>query len=86
MKLPIKDRDTIPWMSPREIPAIRLVLSTWRRMRKCPGWSGGTKIVVQSISDLPFAAKMAADYAAGYLEELTAIDERMRKEGKHADA
>ena len=29
MKLPCKDRDTIPWMSPHEIPAIKLVLSAF---------------------------------------------------------
>ena len=34
MKLPVKDRETIPWMSKREIPAIKAALSAWRKMRK----------------------------------------------------
>ena len=34
MKTPVKDRETIPWMYPREIPVIKLVLSEWRKLRK----------------------------------------------------
>lgn len=34
MKAPVKDRDTVPWMSTTEIPAVKLVLSEWRRMRR----------------------------------------------------
>ena len=34
MKAPVKDRKTVPWMSSAEIPAVKLVLSEWRRMRR----------------------------------------------------
>lgn len=31
---PVKDRNTVPWMSATEIPAVKLVLSEWRRLRR----------------------------------------------------
>lgn len=34
IKLPVKDPDTVPWMSRREIPAIKAALSAWRKLRK----------------------------------------------------
>lgn len=34
MKLPVKDRDTVPWISPAEIPAVKIMLSAWRKLRK----------------------------------------------------
>ena len=34
MNPPVKDSVTIPWMSEQEIPAIKLVLSAWRKLRK----------------------------------------------------
>ena len=82
IKLPVKDRDTIPWMSRREIPAIKAALSAWRQKRKCPGWSRWTEIVVKEIVDPSVTAMYNADCVAAYLEELAAIDERLRKEAK----
>ena len=34
MKAPVKDRKTVPWMTSMEIPAVKLVLSEWRRLRR----------------------------------------------------
>lgn len=34
MKPPVKDRDTVPWISPAEIPAVKIMLSAWRKLRK----------------------------------------------------
>lgn len=34
MNVPVKDRVTVPWISEREIPAIKLALSAWRKLRK----------------------------------------------------
>lgn len=34
IKLPIKDSDTIPWMSKREIVVIKTILSAWREKRR----------------------------------------------------
>ena len=80
MKLPVKDRATIPWMSQREIPAIKAVLSAWRRLRKDKAWG-------QRIQDSAYAlyvprdvAKEHASEVACDLELITAIDERLRKE------
>lgn len=82
IKLPVKDRDTIPWMSQREIPAIKAVLSAWRKLRK-------DKSTVQYIHDRAFiagepqaTAELNLTDAAWDLEMLTALDERMKKESK----
>lgn len=86
IKLPVKDPVTIPWMSEREIPAIKAVLSAWRKMRK-------DKSTVQYIHDRAFiagepqaTAELNLSDAAWDLEMLTAIDERLRKEAKDAKA
>ncbi len=82
IKLPVKDPDTVPWMSRREIPAIKAVLSAWRALRR-------DKAQMQHAS---YRAKMciapdllAAEHAmevARDLELIAAIDERMRKEAR----
>lgn len=38
MKAPVKDRNTVPWMSSAEIPAVKLVLSEWRKLRRSVFW------------------------------------------------
>lgn len=86
MKLPVKDPTTITWMSRREIPAIKAVLSEWRKPRS-------DKSTVQYIHDRAFiagepqaTAEMNLSDAAWDLEMLTAIDERLRKEARDAKA
>ena len=34
IKFPIKDCDTLPWMSKKEIPVIKAILSAWRERRR----------------------------------------------------
>ncbi len=80
MNLPVKDRATMPRMSRREIPAIKAVLSAWRRLRKDKAW--GQRI--QDRANTAWAprdiAKEHAFEVAWDLELITAIDERLRKE------
>lgn len=82
IKLPVKDPVTIPWMSEREIPAIKAVLSAWRKLRK-------DKSTVQLIHDRAYTtgepqatAELELAEVAWDLEMLTALDERLRKEQK----
>ena len=86
IKFPVKDRDTIPWMTQREIPAIKAALSAWRKLRR-------DKSTVLLIHDRAFitgepqaTAELNLADAAWDLEMLTAIDERLRKEARDAKA
>ena len=85
IKFPIKDCDTIPWMTRREIPVIKAVLSAWRAMRKDESYN--LKADRQFINamppeGLPVHAFVAMSEVGHHLEELATIDERMRKEAK----
>ncbi len=83
MKPPVKDRDTIPWMSPREIPAIKAALSAWRKLRK---ERARCLNIRANISACPALQNWSEDIlfnAACDLEKLAAIDERLRKEAKN---
>lgn len=82
MKLPIKDRATQPYMTEREIPAVKAALSAWRKLRR-------DKEQMQFIRDRGSArivatprimAEQIAKDAAWILELLTQIEERVRKE------
>ena len=82
IKLPVKDRTTIPWMTPREIPAIKAALSAWRTLCR-------DKSTVQHIHDRAYiagepqaTAELDLAEVAWDLEMLTALGERMRKEAK----
>ena len=37
MNTPVNDRDTIPWIDRSEIPAVKIMLSAWRKLRKDKG-------------------------------------------------
>ena len=90
MKLPCKDPVTIPWMSQREIPAIKAVLSAWRKLREDDEGSVeiNRRFAASLVSEASAAARaeMTAHTVADMLEELAAIDERPRKEAKNAKA
>ena len=77
LKLPVKDRTTIPWMSPHEIPAIKLVLSAWRNQRRDQPKSGPVRF------DADYAEIFAGE-AAIDLELIAAIDRKLWKESKDA--
>ena len=77
MKLPSKDPVTIPWMTKREIPAIKAILSAWRELRKdwkANGYTGYMFELTQQVAE-----KMARG-AAYNCEVIAMIDEALRKE------
>lgn len=83
IKLPVKDRVTIPWMSEREIPAIKAVLSAWRAMRRCD--KAKCAFIREGVAKLDATEECATIHAvrvASSLEILAAIDERLRKEAR----
>ena len=80
MKLPAKDRETVPWMSQREIPAVKAVLSAWRRMRKDLDYTKGVRRDVGNLMKPADMAENIAKDAAVDLEIIANIDERLRKE------
>lgn len=82
MKIPVKDEVTIPWMSTREIPAVKLMLSAWRKMRK-------DKYQVSMIRDTVLAASPQIldtwisnilEKASWDMETITVVNERVKKE------
>ena len=75
MKPPVKDTVTIPWMSKKEIPAIKIVLSAWRKRRRELPKRAPVRYDAE-YADI-FASEAAED-----LELIAAIDERLRKEAK----
>jgi hypothetical protein len=86
MKLPVKDRATIPWMTKREIPAIKAVLSAWRAKRNDRAFAQQARDTAALIADCNTHSRSAADTAAWLCEKLVAIDERLRKETENAKA
>jgi hypothetical protein len=80
MKLPGKDTVTVPWMSQREIPAIKAVLSAWRKLRKDKDLMKTIHDLISLCENLDAYAKTNMEIAAWALEKLAATDERLRKE------
>lgn len=76
MRLPVKDRTTTPWISEREIPAVKIVLSAWRKLRKD---EEQMRRLRDSIGDAPALAPMIgnAAYLAAWNLELAAQMENM---------
>lgn len=89
IKLPVKDPDTVPWMSKREIPAIKAVLSAWRNLRKDKASVRHAKMMVDSLfekGNVQLGIDNHLRFVATDLEELAAIDERLWKEARDAKA
>ena len=80
IKPPVKDPDTVPWMSRREIPAVKAVLSAWRKLRKDKDLVKTIHDLISLCENLDAYAKINMEIAAWTLEKLAAIDERLRKE------
>lgn len=79
IKVPVKDQVTIPWMTQREIPAIKAILSAWRERRKVwkrSGFAGHAFRPTQEVAD------SVAMEAATSCEIIAIIDETLRKETK----
>ncbi len=83
IKLPVKDPATIPWMTPREIPAIKAVLSAWRKLRRDRAKVAKVKNEVMQDSAPELSSWVAAEVCALELEKLAAIDERQKKEANN---
>lgn len=80
MKIPVKDDNTVPWMPKREIPAIKIALSEWRKRRKDNDFAATIQDIVASSYDLEARAITAANAIAWNLEMLYAINERLKKD------
>ena len=80
MKLPVKDRTTQPYISEREIPAIKLALSAWRKLRRDREQRTSLRNLASLCQDLPTHAKSTAESIAWNLEKLSQLEERIRKE------
>lgn len=84
IKLPVKDPDTVPWMSKREIPAIKAVLSAWRALRRDNTLVDGAKDIASfgDKNNAERSAERTAESVAWSLECIAAIDARLRKEAR----
>ncbi len=69
MKPPVKDKVTMPWISDKEIPAIKLILSKWRKLRRSKAWKEEQK--AESGED----ADELSETAAKCCERLMRLDE-----------
>lgn len=82
MKIPVKDDDTVPWMSKREIPSIKVALSEWRRLRRDSDRIREIQEHVDRMDNsvlIPMAGRAAISIALD-LEMLYAINERLKKD------
>lgn len=79
MKIPVKDDVTIPWMSPREIPAVKAALSAWRKLRK--DRQKVSEIRKEVMEDgWPHAFSCSVAEVCGVeLEKLAALNKRLKK-------
>lgn len=80
IKFPVKDTKTMPWMSEREIPVIKAILSAWREKRrgdwKAYGFCG-------PLSLSPEEAERHARDTSFDCEMMAMIQEALRKEAKN---
>lgn len=78
IKFPIKDTKTIPWMSEREIPVVKAILSAWREKRR--DWRAFG--FIGPIECSPEEAQRHARDAAFDCEMMATIQEALRKEAR----
>jgi len=81
VKLPVKGRETVPWIAPNEIPAVKAALSAWRGLRRDRAQAAARRAFVDACAEdcLPALAEGAAMAAARALEELATAEARLRK-------
>lgn len=85
MRLPVMDRTTIPYMTEREIPAIKAALSAWRKLRRD---RNVTKHIRDLAATVPLPLRPTDEDFHGTafnLELFSQIEERIRKEAKRHD-
>ena len=84
MKLPVKDWRTQPYISEREIPAVKAALSAWRKLRRDKTECANIRESVEYSDCLPELSTRSMVSASWYLEYLAAIDRRKERIGKEA--
>ncbi len=82
MRLPVKDRKTTPWIDETEIPAIKLALSAWRKLRRSRVDVRNANDRALTVVDPDYTAEQCLREIAWYLELLSQIEKRIRKEYK----
>jgi len=82
MNIPVKDDVTIPWMSTREIPAIKFVLQAWRKARKDSGFRLAVKKNMPAEDVLMDTLASHADFVSHCLEEVAIANETLKGRGK----
>lgn len=80
MKLPVKDRRTQPYVSEREIPAIKAALSAWRKLRRDRQQTQYIRDRAGIVATPRTTAEQTVIDIAWNLELLSHIEERIRKE------
>ena len=95
MRLPVKERKTTPWISEREIPAVKIVLSAWRKLRKDKEQMqrlrdsiGDAPALAPTINNAVYLAAWNLEFAA-QLENMVYkenANEKDRKDGKSGKA
>ena len=84
MRIQVKDEVTIPWISTREIPAVKLMLSAWRKLRRDPEARKRKAEFVSSITNVDSTVvDETAGMCAEFMEELALLHERVKKEKKN---
>lgn len=73
---PVKDSVTVPWMTEQEIPAIKLILSRWRKLRKSDGWK--SEIAKYEYANPEREAEVQSVLAACACEALTNINNSLK--------
>lgn len=78
IKFPVQDCETIPWMTKREIPVIKAILSAWRERRR--DWEENGMCI-----PIPLDAAKAEEIARGMAydcELLLVAQDMLEKEAK----
>lgn len=80
MEPPVKDRDTIPWIDPAEIPAVKIMLSAWRKLRKDKGeMSYIRKYVGMFDNDLENLIDTQANLVARAMVKITIAEDKVNE-------
>ncbi len=75
----------MPYISEREIPAVKAALSAWRKLRRDKTGCKALRFQVSRCADLPAHAEYISTSIAVRLETLAAIEERMTDPNPNKD-
>ncbi len=78
---PVKDRRTVPWVSEDEIPAVKLLLRAWRKLRRdAPECARINAVFAESVED---PGALLADRLRDLAQDISlvaALEARLAKE------